>query len=112
MMDARCALVQRMHGSRGMRIIIVTLAISLLPISAGARPRKRTRHTPPPAPTQARVVPNDRAAQEHARAEAELADVRAGRIGDETQAPSAEPAQVWAVQENDREVPAPLRKKK
>jgi hypothetical protein len=95
-----------------MRIIILTLAISLLPISAGARPRKRTRHTPAPAPTQARVVPDDRAAQEHARAEAQLADLRAGRIGDEAPSPSAEPAQVGVVQEDDREVPPPLRRKK
>jgi hypothetical protein len=94
-----------------MRIIILTLAIALLPISAGARRRKRTRHTAPAA-TQARVVPDDRAAQEHARAEAQLADLRAGRIGDEAPSPSAEPAQVGVVQEDDREVPPPLRRKK
>jgi hypothetical protein len=99
-----------MHNGGIMRILVLTVAISLLSISAAARPHKRARHSPPPARTQAHVVPNDRAAQEHARAEAELADLRAGRIGEAAQ--PAEPAQVWSVQENDSEVPAPLRKTK
>jgi alkylhydroperoxidase family enzyme len=94
-----------------MRILILTMALSLLSISADAKPRKRARHAKAPAPAAAHIVPNDRPAREHARAEAELADLRAGRIGGEAPQ-SAEPAQVWAVQENDREVPPALRQKK
>jgi hypothetical protein len=96
-----------------MRILVITATVFLLVSPTDARPRKRTRTHTAPAPAQ--VVPNDRAAKEHARAEAELADVRAGRVGDDPQAatePAHEPAQPMVVQENDREVPAPLRKKR
>jgi len=92
-----------------MRIIIVAAVVALVALPAAARPHKRPHHRARPAPV-AKVVPNDRAAQEHARAEAELSDLRAGRVDDD-KAP-AEPAQVWAIQENDREVPANLRQKK
>jgi hypothetical protein len=96
-----------------MRIVVLTVTLLLLCSPAGARPRKRARTHTPPAP--AHVVPNDRAAQEHARAEAELADLRAGRVGEDPQAaaePAHGPAQAMAVQDDDREVPAPLRKKR
>jgi hypothetical protein len=91
-----------------MRFLVVALAVSLLSLSADARPKKRAQHRAAPAATH--VVPNDRAAQEHARADAQLADLRAGRVSDDAQTP--EPAQTWAIQENDREVPGPLRQKK
>lgn len=90
-----------------MRVIIVATVVTLMSLPAYARPHKRAHHRARPAPV-AKIVPNDRAAQEHARAEAELSDLRAGRVDDKS-AP-AEPAQVWAIQENDREVPANLRK--
>jgi hypothetical protein len=93
-----------------MRIVVVSIFVALvaLPAAAGAKSRKHAQahRAPPPA---AHVVPNDRAAQEHARAEAELADLRAGRVSDDKQ--DAMPPQVWAIQENDKEVPANLRKK-
>jgi hypothetical protein len=96
-----------------MRMFILTMTLFLLASPADARPRKRTHtHT---APAPARVVPNDHAAQEHARAEAELADLRAGRVSEDPQAaaePAHEPAQAMAVQADDREVPPPLRKKR
>jgi hypothetical protein len=92
-----------------MRIIIVAAIVVLTAWPAAARPRKHARkHAPSTAALH--VVPNDRAAQEHARAEAELSDLRAGRV-ETTEAEAAAPAQTWAVQENDAEVPANLRKK-
>jgi anti-sigma-K factor RskA len=93
-----------------MRIIIASAVIALFALPAAARPHKRAHARTRPAPV-AKIVPNDRSAQEHARAEAELSDLRAGRVDDDKAAP-AEPAQVWAIQENDREVPANLRQKK
>ena len=93
-----------------MRFFTVVTVVALLALPAAARPHKRAHRRARPAPV-AKVVPNDRAAQEHARAEAELSDLRAGRVDDDKSAP-AEPAQVWATQENDREVPANLRQKK
>lgn len=92
-----------------MRFVLCALLAVFVSLPAAARPRKRTHTKPQPAPVT-HVLPGDRAAKEHARAEAELADLRAGRIRDD--AAPAEPAQVWAVQENDREVPAPLQRKK
>ncbi|MCU1282845.1 MAG: hypothetical protein JWM53_6391 [bacterium] len=92
-----------------MRFLVVALAVSLWSPSADARPKKRA-HRVAPVAAAAHVVPQDRAAKEHARAEAELADLRAGRVSEDAQ--PAEPAQQWAIQENDREVPAPLRQKK
>jgi hypothetical protein len=93
-----------------MRFVVVFLAVSLLSLCADARrPKRRAHHAAPQA--AAHVVPNDRAAQEHARADAELAELRAGRVSDEAAQPN-EPAQVWAIQENDKEVPANLRQKK
>jgi hypothetical protein len=90
-----------------MRFIVVVLALSVVSLAAEARPRRRAHRA---APAAVHVVRNDRAAEEHARADAELADLRAGRVSEDAQA--AEPAQTWAVQENDREVPGPLRGKK
>jgi hypothetical protein len=92
-----------------MRIAVVALLVAAVSLPAAAHPRKHAHPRARPAPA-AQVVPNDRAAQEHARAEAELADLRAGRVAED--APADVPAQTWAVQENDREVPAPLRQKK
>ena len=94
----------------GMRFFIAITVAVLFALPAAARPHKKSHaHARArPAPV-AKVVPNDRAAQEHARAEAELSDLRAGRV-DSTE--SAEPAPVYAVQENDREVPANLRPNK
>ena len=93
-----------------MRLVIATLfVLGLWCAPAGARPHKRAHAKRHPAPI-AHLVPNDRSAQEHARAEAELGDLRAGRVSQDAAAP-AEPQQVWAIQENDAEVPAPLRKK-
>ena len=91
-----------------MRLLVVVTLVALVSLPVAARPHKRAHARARPAPV-ATVVPNDRAAQEHARAEAELSDLRAGRV-DNTQ--TAEPAQVWAVQENDHEVPANLRQKR
>ena len=93
-----------------MRIFVVTALVVLVSLPVAARPHKRGHARARPAPVAKNVVPNDRAAQEHARAEAELSDLRAGRIDDGKQ--TAEPAQVWAIQENDHEVPANLRQKK
>jgi hypothetical protein len=95
-----------------MRMFVLTVTLLLLWSPADGRPRKRTRTHTPAAPV--RVVQDDRAAQEHARAEAELADVRAGRISEDLQAtePANEPAPAMVPQENDREVPPPLRKKR
>jgi hypothetical protein len=93
-----------------MRLVIIAVVVAAVSLPAAARPRKRAHPRPHPAPV-AHIVPSDRGAQEHARAEAELADLRAGRVSDDAAAP-AEPAQVWAIQENDREVPANLRQKK
>jgi hypothetical protein len=96
-----------------MRIFVLTMTLLFLSSPADARPRKRKQaHT---APAPARVVPNDRAAKEQARAEAELADLRAGRVAEDHEAaaePVHQPAQAMAVQEDDREVPAPLRNKR
>lgn len=93
-----------------MRLILATLVVvGVVGSPAGARPHTRTHPRRPPAPV-VHQVPNDRGAQEHARAEAELSDLRAGRVSED--AAPAEPQQVWAVQENDREIPAPLRQKK
>lgn len=95
-----------------MRITLALVLVTLVSLPVAAHPRKRL-HRRAHAAHVARVVqvvPNDRAAQEHARAEAELSDLRAGRIDDDKAA--AEPAQVWAVQENDAETPANLRRQK
>jgi hypothetical protein len=94
-----------------MRILVLTVPLFLLSSPADARPHKRTHvHT---APAPAHVVPNDHAAQEHARAEAELADLRAGRVSEDPPAePTHEPARAMATQEDDREVPPSLRKKR
>src|SRR5512143_1806393 len=94
-----------------MRLTMVFALITLVSLPAAARPHKRTprRAHAAHAARVVQVVPNDRAAQEHARAEAELSDLRAGRIDDGSSSAAAEPAQVWAVQENDAEVPANLR---
>jgi hypothetical protein len=101
--------VRRLQRQRLMRLVIATLfVLGLVCAPAGARPHKRAQAKRHSAPI-AHVVPNDRSAQEHARAEAELGDLRAGRVSQD--AAPAEPQQVWAIQENDREVPAPLRKK-
>jgi hypothetical protein len=97
-----------------MRLLVLTLAFSLLSFTADARPRKRARHAPPAAvPTKSDRSPSasERNAQDYARAEAELADLRAGRVSREESQAEA-PAQNSAVQENDAEVPAPLRQKK
>lgn len=93
-----------------MRFIVVVTAVVLFALPVAARPHKKSHTRARPAPVVKTVVPNDRAAQEHARAEAELSDLRAGRVDDQQQQP--EPAQVWAIQENDREIPANLRQKK
>ncbi len=94
-----------------MRVIAVSIFCLFLGAPAVAHPRKRAHPRRAPAPL-AHVVPNDRAAQEHARAEAELSDLRAGRVSDDAApADAAESHAVWAVQENDAEVPANLRKK-
>lgn len=92
-----------------MRFVLVVVSVTLLSLPVAARPRKHAHPKAQPAPVT-RVVPNDRAAEEHARAEAELSDLRAGRVSED--AAPAEPAQVWAIQENDHEVPANLRQKK
>ncbi len=95
-----------------MRLIVVLSIVGLVSLPVAARPHKRAHRKARPAPSaQAHLVPNDRAAQEHARAEAELSDLRAGRIDDGSAAAANEPAQVWAVQENDGEIPANLRHK-
>ena len=94
-----------------MRLVLVVVSVTLLSLPAAARPRKRAHPRAQPAPA-VHVVPNDRAATEHARAEAELSDLRAGRVSDDAAAAPDMPAQAWAVQENDREVPANLRQKK
>jgi hypothetical protein len=94
-----------------MRFVVVTALVALVSLPALARPRNRAHARPHPARV-VQVVPNDRAAQEHARAEAELSDLRAGRVSDGEASAAAEPPQVWAIQENDREVPANLRQKK
>jgi hypothetical protein len=91
-----------------MRFLAVATVVVLFALPAAARPHKKSHARARPAPV-AKIVPNDRAAQEHARAEAELSDLRAGRIDDQQ---PAEPAQVYAVQENDHEIPANLRQKK
>jgi len=95
-----------------MRITLALVLVTLVSLPVAARPHKRP-HRRAHAAHVARVVqvvPNDRAAQEHARAEAELSDLRAGRIDDDQA--TAGPAQVWAVQENDAEIPANLRRGK
>ena len=94
-----------------MRTILALSLVALVSLPAVAHPHHRSvrRHHAPPA---THVVPDDRAALEHARAESELSDLRAGRVGGEEAAPSeAEQHQVWAVQENDAEIPANLRRK-
>ena len=95
----------------GMRLLVVPLLVAVVSLPVAARPHKRPHPRARPARV-VQIVPNDRAAQEHARAEAELADLRAGRVGEDDQAAAAEPAKVWAIQENDAEVPANLRQKK
>ncbi|HEX8950984.1 MAG TPA: hypothetical protein VF945_04015 [Polyangia bacterium] len=93
-----------------MRIAIVFSIVALVSLPVAAHPHKRV-HPRARAARVATVVPNDRAAQEHARAEAELSDLRAGRVGGDDKS-AAEPPQVWAVQENDAEIPANLRRQK
>ncbi len=93
-----------------MRLVIVGAVVALLSLPVAARPHKRGHARARPARV-VQIVPNDRAAQEHARAEAELSDLRAGRV-DESDHTAAEPAQTWAIQENDGEIPANLRQKK
>lgn len=98
-----------------MRITLALVLVSLVSLPVAAHPRKRSHHRAHAAQVAraVQVVPNDRAAQEHARAEAELSDLRAGRIDDNSSSSAAaEPAQVWAVQENDAEIPANLRRAK
>jgi hypothetical protein len=90
-----------------MRFFIVITAVALFSLPVAAHKHKKSHKRAHPAPV-AKVVPNDRSAQEHARAEAELSDLRAGKIDNQQQ--GAEPAQTWAVQENDREVPPNLKK--
>jgi hypothetical protein len=94
-----------------MRLIVVTTLVALVSLPAAARPRKRAHPGARPAHV-VQVVPNDRGAQEHARAEAELSELRAGRVDNGDAARTSEPAQVWAIQENDHEIPANLRAKK
>jgi hypothetical protein len=101
-----------------MRFFAVTLVVSLLSLPVAAHPHKRThaRSHPVHAQPKATIVPNDRQAQEHARAEAELSDLRAGNLGNNDADAQTEtrdmPQQTWAVQENDSEIPANLRQKK
>lgn len=101
-----------------MRFVAVTLFVSMLSLPAAAHPHKRTHARSHPVHAQAKptIVPNDRQAQEHARAEAELSELRAGNLGTgdgDAQADTHDiPQQTWAVQENDGEVPANLRQKK
>ena len=95
-----------------MRIPTVFVLVTLASLPVAARPHKRPHHRAHAAHAAhlaraVQVVPDHRAADEHARAEAELSDLRAGRIDEDK--PAAEPAQVWAVQENDAEIPANLR---
>src|SRR4051794_3329974 len=66
---------------RRMRFIVVA-TVALLSLPAAARPHKRP-HPHARATAIVKVVPNDRAAQEHARAEAELSDLRAGRVDED-----------------------------
>ena len=101
-----------------MRLILVLSLVGLVSLPVAARPHKRAHRKARPARVAhvVHVVPDDRAAQEHARAEAELSDLRAGRVDDGQAAASEpatanEPAPVWAVQENDAEVPSNLRHK-
>ncbi len=94
-----------------MRTTFVLALVALVGLPAAARPHKRPHRRAHAAPAHVQVVPNDRAAQEHARAEAELSDLRAGRVDDANAPPANEPPQVWAVQENDAEVPSNLRHK-
>ena len=96
-----------------MRITLALVLVTLVSLPVAAHPRKRShRRTTAHVARAVQVVPNDRAAQEHARAEAELSDLRAGRIDDNQSSAASEPAQVWAVQENDAEIPANLRRAK
>jgi hypothetical protein len=98
-----------------MRLVMVTLCLALLSAPVAAHPHKRTHARSHHVRAQPRptVVPNDRQAEEHARAEAELSDLRAGKISDGSdEGAAAAPAQTWAVQENDGEIPSNLRQKK
>jgi len=108
----------RLATTGRMRFFAVTLVVSLLSLPVAAHPHKRTHARSHPARAQPKptVVPNDRQAQEHARAEAELSDLRAGNLGNDGADAQTDtrdmPQQTWAVQENDREIPANLRQKK
>src|SRR5690242_7252575 len=97
-----------------MRIPTVFVLVTLASLPVAAHPHKRPHRRAHAAHAAhlarvVQVVPDHRAAEEHARAEAELSDLRAGRIDEDKPASEAEPAQVWAVQENDAEIPANLR---
>ena len=100
-----------------MRILALTIALSLLSLPADARRRKRAHH-PAPAPAATRSEPrpsaSERNAQDYARAESELADLRAGRVQQQQQDdPQTDMhPQSWASQENDHEVPPGLSQKK
>jgi hypothetical protein len=92
-----------MHEAAGMRptiVILLLLAFTVSPVYAKAR--KHAAKHKPPAPAQ--VVHDDRTAQEHARAEQQLNDLRSGK-----DVPAQPEPDIAGVQAQDSEVPSNLR---
>lgn len=84
-----------------MRYVLAPLLLALLVTPAAARPHRHARrHRAPPAKVR-HIVPNDAEAKAHERAEAELADLRAGKVSVD----ESPPPDIAGVQEDDAEKP-------
>ncbi len=89
-----------------MRILIAALAVLVFVAPVDAKKRKR----PPPRKTpKVRVVKDDSAAKDAAKAEEQLSELRGAK---ELAAPAPEPVSpAWVPQDSDKEVPSGLKKK-
>lgn len=92
-----------------MRSVVIAFLVAALMTPAFARPHKRAHHKKAPPPKHAvHIIPNDQQARDHDKAEAELADLRAGKVdtGSESGSESeAVPDIAGVTQENDAERP-------
>jgi hypothetical protein len=94
-----------MHKGARMRPTITILFLLAFMVSpAYAKARKHAAKPKPPAPAQ--VVHDDRTAQEHARAEQQLSDLRTGK---DAATPAQPEPDIAGVQAQDSEVPSNLR---
>lgn len=86
--------------------VLALLVAACLMTPAFARPHKRAHHKKAPPPKHAvHIIPNDQQARDHDKAEAELADLRAGKVDTGSSESEAAPDIAGVTQENDAERP-------